>query len=345
MATFALCSNALAESKKTNASQKASLPSFINFVPQTRYFAQPNHAIATKVEKVVKETRIKIKPTDLKTIESIYLPVIDDISTVRASTNRAFHHELYFLQGYLYQELSMNEKGLTAYDKSLSLRSDYILAVFRRGMILKDSGRCAEARNAMREFEWRTKELEHETSFLIAECYFKEGDAEKGLASLSKSIKAKPNFVLARRLLVEKHREMLPEITDPAKRAEIEANIDSDLAALYEANNDDRDSALDYAETLIHKPDSLLGAKQVSKGTSIARRIAEKSKYTDDRAVKLTVLGFLKANDFSDAEKTIKKGLAANPNSQSLQAVAKQLELQLTVQKQSISDPSATDNE
>ena len=312
------------------AAANPSINSYVDYIPTTDEYPRVFAAIIGQLADAVRAD-LKTAPTDPKRAElakARFKPIIESLAQLRPKTARGYLDELDFLQGYAVERGGNSNQALTLYDQSLALRSDNLIAAFRRGIILIKTGDYEKALNQFKEIEWRSPSLHHEVYFEIADCLLHQNKKDDAVKYVEKAHQADPSFVPVLRQLVQIKSDMLSTTRDPALRSQLERQILGSLGQILQKNPEDRDAGLDYAALLLKFSDPLIDSERIDQASSIARKFAEKSEFGDEKAVMMLFDSLLKKRDIDGAEKALNQGLKKHPRSAALQGGKRQLQIE-----------------
>lgn len=310
--------------------------SYIDYVPTS---AEYPSALAPAVEKLAAAVRADLKapPSNQKTApgakpdgqaKARFNPSIEQLNAMRPKIARGYLDELDFLLGYAIERSGDAKQALSIYERSLNLRSDNLVAAFRRGMALSILGQYDTALNQFREIEWRSPALHHEVYFKIADCLTHQNKKDEAVKYVERAHQAEPSYIPVVRQLVQIRTDLLDTTHDPAQKSQLEHQILGDLGQILEKNPDDRDIGLLYAGLLLKFSDPLIDSDRIDRAASIARKFSEKSDFGDDKAVMMLVNSLLKKRDVDGAQKALDQGLKKHPHSTELQSGRRQLEIE-----------------
>jgi tetratricopeptide (TPR) repeat protein len=312
------------------ATANPSINSYVDYIPTTEEYPRLFAAIIGQLADAVR-VDLKAAPNDPKRAElakARFQPIIESLAQLRPKTARGYLDELDFLQGYAVERGGDSKQALTLYDQSLALRSDNLIAAFRRGIILIKTGDYEKALNQFKEIEWRSPSLHHEVYFEIADCLLHQNKKDEAVKYVEKAHQADPSFVPVLRQLVQIKSDILTTTRDPALRSQLEHQILGSLGQILQKNPEDRDAGLDYAALLLKFSDPLIDSERIDQASSIARKFAEKSEFGDEKAVMMLFDSLLKKRDIDGAEKALNLGLKRHPRSAALQGGKRQLQIE-----------------
>ena len=258
---------------------------------------------------------------------------LSTIKAQRKTLSRGYHDELFFLEGLLYEQLSNNQKALDAYNSSLKLGMNNVDTLFRKAIVLEALKNYEQAIGVMREFLWLSKDNQHEAQFVIGRCLCASNRCQKGMGEVEAALTKYPRFTAAIKFLLEKKKLRLTMIKDPIKKAELEAQIATDLYRLVKLEPENREASLELARyTLLHS-DPLVHAQRLQEAELIARKYVDGSGYKDIEAVRLLFDLYIRRGKTLDAGAILNKGLEVTPHAPTLLAARRQLEIQEKVDK------------
>lgn len=257
-----------------------------------------------------------------------YQESLNEIEKMLSSISRGHHHNLYFLQGLIYQQQKKFDKAKISYEKSLKLRASSALTHFRHAMVLKELKNFEDALQEFKEVAWLAPEHAHEAQYLAAECLIELKRPEEAYKLALEAVKKNPTYLpLIRQLVKYRENTMLLE-PDPSKRQLTQAQILVDLNLIVSKDPNDRESSLKLARILIQNSDPLIKSSDLEQGKNLALKFAESSEYKDAEAVKTAADAYMKQGKLGEANDIIKKGLDKNPTSNILLSTNKQIEIE-----------------
>jgi tetratricopeptide (TPR) repeat protein len=315
--------------QSSNQQQVRSTQSFMDYFPQRGDF-QPRLA---GVVQMMDEALVYEKAKQKKEAQDKYAECVTAAEKLLTQSNRGYHDEIYQLVGFAQEKLGHVDEALKAYRKSLELRANNPVVIFRHAYLLKQNKRCSEAVPELREVLWRTKQNSHEALFLLAECLLETDQDAEALKLSQEAYKNNPLFPPVLRQLVSLRERQMAKEVDPAEKARIEAQIGLDLSTIVKQDPQDRDAALKYARLLLKQSDPLLNADRLKEAEGLAGQFAEQSKFADEQSVKVLFDAQIKQGQLSKAEQTLKQGLSAQPGSVLLKNAQRQLEIERGVQE------------
>jgi tetratricopeptide (TPR) repeat protein len=315
--------------QSSNQQQVRSAQSFFDYFPQRRDF-QPRLA---QVLQTMDEALALEKEKQKKEAQDKYAESITKAEKLLTPSNRGYHDEIYQLLGFAQEKLGHVDEALKAYRKSLELRANNPVVIFRHAYMLKQNKRCGEAVPEFREVLWRTKQNSHEALFMLAECLLETDQEAEALKLSQEAYKNNPLFLPVLRQLVSLRERQMAKETDPAEKARIETLIGSALSTIVKQDAQDRDSALKYARLLLKESDPLLNVDRLKEAENLVRQFAEQSKFGDEQSVKLLFDAQIKQGQLAQAEQTLKQGLSVQPGSILLKNAQRQLEIERGVQE------------
>lgn len=310
--------------------------SFFDYSPQASDF-QPR---LSGILQLIAQARTLETEQQKKEAQDKYAASITAAEKMLVQSNRGYHDEIYQLIGFAQEKLGHIDDALKAYHKSLELRANNPVVIFRHAYLLKQKKQCNEAVPELREVLWRTKQNSHEALFLLADCLLETDQDAEALKLSQEAYKNNPMFLPVLRQLVSlRERQMAKEI-DPAEKARIEAQIGLDLSVIVKQDPQDRDAALKYARLLLKQSDPLLNVDRLKEAEKLVLQLAEQSKFSDEQSVKLLFDTQIKQGRLGDAGQTLKQGLSVQPNSAALKNAEKQLEIERGVQEKTTQENS-----
>lgn len=320
----------------TAASNKAEpeINSYIDYLPAAAEYPPPLAPAVKQLADAIRQSA-QARPAAGKPAEtdnSRFKAAAETLARLKSTTARGFQDELNFLQGYAAENLGDNRQALAFYDQSLGLRSDNVIASFRRGVVLIKTGDYEKALNQFKEIEWRSPAFHHEVYFEIADCLMHLNKKDEAVKYIEKAHQADPAYIPVLRQLVRMKTEMLVTTYDPAQRSQLERQILGELGQILERSPDDRDVGLEYAGLLLKFSDPLVDSERIDRAVDLSKHFAESSDYGDERAVMMLFDSLLKKGDIEAAEKALKRGLLKHPHSANYQSGLKQLKIERGVE-------------
>ena len=310
-------------------------PSFVEYRPQTKQFQQALHPLVENINKAFAQGKQE-RAAALKGI-------VEEIDQAIASKGRGYHDELFHLRGYAMERLEKADEAQAAYQKSLNLKANNPVALFRLATILKEKKACGQAIPLYKEVMWRSAINHHEAFFSIGECHLLLDEEEKGLAAIERAVQLNPIFLPAIHFIVDYKTKLLEEEISPIKQAVLEAEIASQLTLVRELEPNDREAGFALARLLLRQSDPLLNATRLVEAEAIANQFADSSDYDDADAVRLLFDVRLKRGNLEQAESALQRGLQKNPQATRLLEAQRQLAIQqqaLEIQKNELEEPS-----
>lgn len=260
--------------------------------------------------------------------------IISLIRKKRAVLSRGYHDELWFLEGFAQEQLGEQKKALSAYESSLKLGIGNPKTIFRKALVLESLSRFDDAIKTMREFLWISTTNQYEAKFVIGRSLCALKLCDKGLLEVEAALASHPRFISALQFLVDKKREKLERLKDPTKKAELEAQIATDLFHLVQLQPHNREATLSLARYSMLHSDPLVHAHKLNEAERMTRRLVDGSGYKDSEAVRLLFDIHLRRGKTQAASAVLSKGLEVAPKAKPLQAAKRQLEIQQIVDEQ-----------
>jgi len=321
--SLSITSLCFAEPSAPNAPSAPTSNSFLEYVPQLAEYQVEIHPVVTAYLDA-----LKVPASDSAKQKAAFEKVVSVSKTSLKNLSRGFHDEIYLLGGLAYEKLGLKDNALNWHAKSVQLRSDNPVPLFRHALLLKEKGDCQRAITELEEVIWRTEDHAHETLYITSQCLVALEQNEQAAKVLRNAYSRNPQFVPVLRLLITTRAELLATPTEPAKLEALEQESIRDLTTITTQQPDERDASLQLARLLIKRSDSLVNANQLSQAETLAQNIAENSDYKDDEAVRVLIEARLKRREFVKAEKALALGLEKKPNSELLKSAAKQLQIE-----------------
>lgn len=312
---------------RTELSQKRLKPyfhfdSFFDYKPLPADFDIPFQGVVGNIADALRNPKeAEIRKKKLQQTVSSLLQLDQTISRGQRDT-------LYFLLGFAYEQLGEENKALDAYIKSLALRDENPVGLFRLGLILEQQKRYQEAIQKFEEVRWRTKQNEHEVLYVLGRTALESEQPELAGKYLELANQKNPNYAPVRKLLIISRLETLKTLGQSPERTKVENDIINDLRVIVAQDPHDRDAVILLSKLLLQHSDPLLQTEQLKQAQQLAMGIAQESDYRDDVAVRLVIDCQVKLKDLVPAEEILKLGLSRKPTSALLLQAKQQLELE-----------------
>ena len=343
--TRAYCQDQIAP----EASEKEEEKVEVVVVPNSYYFYTPvTEPLPRKFKKATLPLRLAIshdKKGNPKTAKKYYREAIQKLDKFISSTTRGLKPDALLMKGFAYEKLSQKDKALKAYKKSVNTKAKNPQALYRHALLLTEKKEYTTALGELREVMFQDATSTSDAYYLIAKCY--EGLEKKGEAAkaLKKSLAANPNFIPARKRMIELRAELLETVFDGEKKRKLKKLMISDLNLLLAVSPNDKQAQFHLAKLLAETSDPFLDAENLSRAESYAKALAEDTEYKDASTVRLLFDTQLRRNLVEDAKATVTKGLRHSPSSQELIEASMQLEIIYSAQLAKEEQKEAESNE
>lgn len=324
---IALCAPATAQAeqtKLTTKSEDAAFRSFIGYRPRAAHFPPALSALSAPVEQGFQQLDAK-RTDDAKRSFTQALGAAEKLS---GSLNRGYQDQLWFLTGMAHEGLGHERDALKSYDRSLEIRPNNLLSVFRSGLLLKQTGQCEKAIPKFRELDWQAKALSYEMKFLIGECLVVLQKPDEAMKQFQAAYDQNPSFAPVVKTMIKTRRDLLAKSGDPKQRSALTAQLMHDLSALVRDNPGDRDASLELAHLLLQSGDSVLDSSKASRAEQLAKKFVDDSGYKDDAAARILIQAQMKRGALDQAQATLDQALQRTPKSNELAAAKRQLEIE-----------------
>ena len=250
---------------------------------------------------------------------------IASLSAQKDSIGRGLEDELYFLLGYANELSGDPKRAISAYDQSLARRSRNPLVMFRKAVALRSSQQCAKALEIFTEIEWITTSFKHEVQFERALCQKDLEQAPAAFATLLEVERSAPDFKPAKELLTQWRIQGLDFTPTNRINRQLAQTVADELSNKIQAADASTDEQITLAQILVKKSDPLVHTEDLKRAEEIAARIASDSDFRNEKAVRVLFDSQVKLGNLAEAERTITRGIASLPKSETLLEAVRQL--------------------
>lgn len=250
---------------------------------------------------------------------------------------RGLHDELEFIKAFSFESLGETDKAKASYSKTLAMRANNDIALFRYAHLLLQSGNCQDALPLLYESSWRNEANGPQVNYVIGECLLVLKRDEEALSFFEKSATSAKTFAPPHRRLLEIYDKKLESVAIPEERKLIELKLASSLETIASQDPSDTANAVKFSKYLLRNADPLLGGDNLTRAEKIAASATKNSSFANAEAVRTYVDILMRQKKFDEASKVIEKGLKKNKKSELLIEANKQLAIEKALQsKQSL---------
>lgn len=302
--------------KNTHALEKKNqISSLYNFQADFRRYPKELWALAKQIQK-------DQTPSSLNNS-------LRAIDTYLKKGRRGLQDELYELKAFVYEKLARNDDALLSYQKSLELRADNSLALYRHALILVSKNSCEKATPELRELLWSNKANEHEINYLFAVCQLKI-DKEKSISLFEKSYFKNADFQpTIEQLLSLYSEEYEKNLATGIESSGLSQKMFPLIDKLIGQNPENQEYKKKFIKlTTIHK-DPFIDQEQFNQAVNYARQIVIKDQFQSVENVLVYFDLLVKIRSLDLAQKLITNAENKNPKlSKSLAGAKKQLAIE-----------------
>ncbi len=281
------------------------------------------------VNKTLDRLAVKLNNSELRADSNKLKAACGDFAKAKPQLSRGLLDDAELYSGYCSELLGDFEAALSAYERSLAVKANNPIALYRAGRALEELGRCDEAELRFKEVIWRLDQNSHEARFHLAKCQAATEQPALAAKSLKLAIEEKPDYTPALKLRNELRRKALSELSDSSSVKTLRDKMIADYRTILAQEPGDSQSASELARLLIMGSDPVFDVEKLKEAQEISAKLVESSNYKNADFARLYFDVLLARRDLDQAKEVIQRALVENPANAALLEASLQLEIEL----------------